>query len=79
MPCDHCTVVAISQVKPLFHLSACHDPSAAVGREMTGHTGLSTGLGTVGEAFGLAASMIFGQAENRPHDIKANVLATLGR
>ena len=46
---------------------------------MTGHTGLATGPGAIGEAFGPVASMIFGQAKNRPHDIKANLLAILGR
>ena len=50
-----------------------------VGREMTGHTGLTTGLGVIGEALEPAASMIFGQAGTAPHDIKAILLATLGR
>jgi hypothetical protein len=46
---------------------------------MTGHTGLTAGLGAIGEALGPAASMIFGQSRNRPHDIKPILLATLGR
>ena len=46
---------------------------------MTGRTGLTTGLGAIGEAFGPAASMIFGQTKNRPRDIKAILLETLGR
>jgi len=63
---------------------AFDNPSATVGREMTGHTGLTVGLGAIGEAFGPAASMIFGQhdlrpSRNRPHDIEASLLATLGR
>jgi hypothetical protein len=76
---DHGTKVTILQVKPPHRRSAFHDPSATAGREMTGRTGLTTGLGAIGEAPGPAASMIFGQAKNRPHDIKANLLATLGR
>jgi len=52
------------QVKTLHRPSAFHDPSATVGREMTGHTGLTAGLGMVGEAFEPADSMIFGQAES---------------
>ena len=51
------------QVKTLHRPSAFHDPSATVGREIAGHTGLTTGLGAIGEAFGPAASMIFGQAK----------------
>jgi len=35
-----------------------------VGREMTGHTGLTAGLGVIGGAFEPADSMIFGQAES---------------
>ena len=60
---DHGTEVTIPQVKILYRLSACHDPTGTVGREMTEHTGLTTGLGAIGEAFGPTASMIFGQAE----------------
>ena len=46
---------------------------------MTGRTGLTTSLEAVGDGFELAASMIFGQSRNRPHAIKASLLATLGR
>jgi len=46
---------------------------------VTEHTRLATGLGAIGEAFGPAANMIFGQSQNRPHDIKAILLASLGR
>jgi hypothetical protein len=61
---DNGPEVTIPQVKPLHGLFACHDPSTKAGREMTGHTGLTTGLGVIGEAFGPAASMIFGQAKS---------------
>jgi hypothetical protein len=48
------------QVKPLHRLPAFHDPNATAGREMMEHTGLTTGLEAIGEAFGPAASIIFG-------------------
>ena len=53
--------------------------SATADREMTGHTGLTTGLGAIGGAFGLAASMIFGQAETARTTSRPSSLATLGR
>ena len=43
--------------------SLFHDPNAAAGREIMEHTGLTSGLATVGEASGLAASIVLGQAE----------------
>jgi hypothetical protein len=46
---------------------------------MRQHGGLAPGLEAIGEAFGPAASMIFGQAETAPHGIKAILPATLGR
>ena len=61
---DHGPEVTIPQVKPLYRLFARHDPIATAGREMTGHTGLTAGLEAIGEAFGPAASMIFGQAKS---------------
>jgi ornithine carbamoyltransferase len=55
------------------------DPYATTGREMMERTVLAPGLGAIGEAFGPAASIVLGQAGNRPHAIKAILLATLGR
>jgi hypothetical protein len=60
---DHGTVVTIPQVKLLHRRSAFDDPGAAADRKMTGRTGLTTGLGAIGEALGPAASMIFGQGK----------------
>src|SRR5215475_389282 len=58
------------QVKLLHYLPACHDPSATTGREMRQYRGLTPGLEAIGEAFGPAASMIFGQAETAPHALR---------
>jgi len=43
------------------------------------HTGSTDGLEVTGEVFGSAASIVFDQAENRLHTIKAIMVATLGR
>jgi len=67
------------QVKLLHRPPAFHDPPATAGREMREHRGLTTGPEAIGEAFRPAASMIFGQAPNGLHAIKAILLATLGR
>ena len=60
---DRGTEVTIPRSGCLRRLSVFHDPNATAGREMTEHTGLTTGLEAIGEAFGPAASMILGQAE----------------
>ena len=76
---DHGTGTTIPRSSPLRRLSACHEPSATVGREMTGHTGLTTGLGPAGGGFGPTASMIFGQVETARTTSRPSSLATLGR
>ena len=63
MLCDHGAEVIIPRSRVRIGCSAFGDPTAKVGREMTGHTGLTTGPGAIGEAFAPAASMIFGQVE----------------
>ena len=59
-------------------LPAFHDPNTVVGREMMEHTGMSEGLEVTGEVFESPASIVFDQAENRLHTIKALLVATLG-
>jgi ornithine carbamoyltransferase len=66
------------QVKFMHCLPAFHDPSTTVGREMMEHTGMTTGLEVTGEVFESPASIVFDQAENRLHTIKAILVATLG-
>jgi len=42
------------------------------------HTGMTDGLEVTGEVFSSPASIVFDQAENRLHTIKAILVATLG-
>jgi len=58
-------------------LPAFHDPNTTVGREMMEHTGMTSGLEVTGEVFNSPASIVFDQAENRLHTIKAILVATL--
>ncbi len=66
------------RVKFMHCLPAFHDPNTTVGREMMEHTGMTSGLEVTGEVFESAASIVFDQAENRLHTIKAILVATLG-
>jgi ornithine carbamoyltransferase len=66
------------QVKFMHCLPAFHDPNTTVGREIMEHTGMTGGLEVTGEVFQSNASIVFDQAENRLHTIKAILLATLG-
>src|SRR5690349_17130732 len=65
-------------VKFMHCLPAFHDPNTTVGREIMEHTGMTSGLEVTGEVFGSGASIVFDQAENRLHTIKAVLVATLG-
>ena len=67
-----------SRVKFMHCLPAFHDPNTTVGREMMEHTGMSSGIEVTGEVFESPASIVFDQAENRLHTIKAILVATLG-
>jgi ornithine carbamoyltransferase len=66
------------KVKFMHCLPAFHDPNTIVGREIMEHTGMSGGLEVTGEVFESPASIVFDQAENRLHTIKALLVATLG-
>jgi ornithine carbamoyltransferase len=66
------------RVKFMHCLPAFHDPNTVVGREMMEHTGMPDGLEVTGEVFESSASIVFDQAENRLHTIKALLVATLG-
>ena len=67
-----------SRVKFMHCLPAFHDPNTTVGREIMEHTGMTSGLEVTGDVFESAASIVFDQAENRLHTIKAILVATLG-
>ena len=66
------------RVKFMHCLPAFHDTNTTVGREMMEHTGMTSGLEVTGEVFKSGASIVFDQAENRLHTIKAILVATLG-
>lgn len=66
------------RTKFMHCLPAFHDPNTTVGREMMEHTGMSTGLEVTGDVFESPTSIVFDQAENRLHTIKAVLVATLG-
>jgi ornithine carbamoyltransferase len=59
-------------------LPAFHDTNTVVGREIMEHTGTTAGLEVTDEVFTSPASIVFDQAENRLHTIKAILVATLG-
>jgi len=65
-------------VKFMHCLPAYHDTNTVVGREIMDHTGMTSGLEVTGEVFASGASIVFDQAENRLHTIKAILVATLG-
>jgi ornithine carbamoyltransferase len=65
-------------VKFMHCLPAFHDTNTVVGREIMEHTGMTSGLEVTDEVFGSGASIVFDQAENRLHTIKAIMVATLG-
>ena len=58
-------------------LPAFHDTNTVVGREIMEHTGMTSGLEVTDEVFESPASIVFDQAENRLHTIKAILVATL--
>jgi ornithine carbamoyltransferase len=66
------------RVKFMHCLPAFHDPNTTLGREIMEHTGMLDGLEVTGDVFESAASIVFDQAENRLHTIKALLVATLG-
>jgi ornithine carbamoyltransferase len=58
-------------------LPAFHDTNTVVGREVMESTGMPDGLEVTNEVFESAYSVVFQQAENRLHTIKALLVATL--
>ena len=66
------------RVKFMHCLPAFHDENTTVGREVMEHTGMNDGLEVTNEVFESPASIVFEQAENRLHTIKAILVATIG-
>jgi ornithine carbamoyltransferase len=65
-------------VRFMHCLPAFHDANTTVGGEMMAATRMPNGLEVTDEVFESAASIVFDQAENRLHTIKAVMVATLG-
>ncbi|WES69032.1 ornithine carbamoyltransferase [Superficieibacter sp. HKU1] len=65
------------QVKFLHCLPAFHDDQTVLGKQMAEAYGLHGGMEVTDEVFESAASIVFDQAENRMHTIKAVMVATL--
>ncbi|WP_058912604.1 ornithine carbamoyltransferase [Entomohabitans teleogrylli] len=67
------------QVKFLHCLPAFHDDQTTLGQQMAQQYGLHGGMEVTDEVFESPASIVFDQAENRMHTIKAVMVATLAR
>ncbi|XNM56984.1 hypothetical protein ACLK1Z_24430 [Escherichia coli] len=68
-----------SQVKFLHCLPAFHDEQTTLGKKMAAEFGLYGGMEVTDEVFESPASIVFDQAENRMHTIKAVMVATLSK
>jgi ornithine carbamoyltransferase len=66
-------------VRFMHCLPAFHDTDTVVGAEIMAETGMEAGLEVTDEVFRSGASIVFDQAENRLHTIKAAMVASLGR
>lgn len=64
--------------KFLHCLPAFHNSDTKIGREVAGKYGLENGMEVTEDVFESPASVVFDQAENRVHTIKAVMVATLG-
>lgn len=67
------------QVKFLHCLPAFHDDQTVVGREMAQAFSLHDGMEVTNDVFESEHSIVFDQAENRLHTIKAVMVATLSQ
>lgn len=65
------------EAKFLHCLPAYHDQQTGVGRRVAERFGLTDGVEVSNEVFESSASVVFDQAENRLHTIKALLVATL--
>ena len=66
-----------NNAKFMHCLPAYHDQNTAVGRQIADQFGLLDGVEVTDEVFESPASIVFDQAENRMHTIKALLVATM--
>jgi ornithine carbamoyltransferase len=66
------------RVKFMHCLPAFHDENTVLGAELAEQTGMKGGVEVTDEVFQSRASLVFDQAENRLHTIKAILVATIG-
>ncbi|MDF7670723.1 ornithine carbamoyltransferase [Orbaceae bacterium ESL0721] len=66
-------------VKFMHCLPAFHDMNTTVGKQMAEQYGLCDGLEVTNEVFESSHSIVFDEAENRLHTIKAVMVATLSK
>jgi ornithine carbamoyltransferase len=66
------------RAKFMHCLPAYHDTNTTVGSRIMQRTGMNEGLEVTNEVFQSPASIVFEQAENRLHTIKAILVATIG-
>jgi ornithine carbamoyltransferase len=71
-------MTGVPDVRFMHCLPAFHDSSTVVGREIAERTGLTDGLEVTHDVFESPASIVWDQAENRLHTIKAVMVATIG-
>ncbi|MEN8238000.1 MAG: ornithine carbamoyltransferase [Actinomycetota bacterium] len=64
-------------VKFMHCLPGFHDSNTVVGAEIMAHTNMPDGIEVTNDVFESDASIVFDQAENRLHTIKAIMVATL--
>jgi ornithine carbamoyltransferase len=67
-----------ADVRFMHCLPAFHDGNTVVGKEVIETTDMPNGLEVTHEVFESPASIVFEQAENRLHTVKALMVATLG-
>ncbi|MCX7642002.1 MAG: ornithine carbamoyltransferase subunit F, partial [Elusimicrobiales bacterium] len=64
-------------VKFMHCLPSFHNTETKVGKEVAENFGLKNGIEVTEDVFESKASIVFEQAENRMHTIKAVMIATL--
>ena len=70
--------IAGDKAKFMHCLPAYHDTDTAIGRSIAEEFGLTDGVEVTSAVFDSPASIVFDQAENRLHTIKAVLVATMG-